>query len=137
MPQADPAERVVDRREPGADAGAALDLGSDLDQRQVGGRQDQAPQQGFAWREQPPPMSAVAGRSGTSGRLHPLHQLDRSRGRNIEASRGFTDRATAPHGPDDPLPEVQGNWGWHDDISMFLTNIVESHDPIPRNRNML
>jgi hypothetical protein len=117
MPKADPAERVVDRREPGPDAGAALDLGAEFDQRHVGGRCDQAPQQGFAGREQPPPMPAVAGRSGTSGRVHPLHQLDRRRGRNIEASRGFTDRATAPHGPDDSLPEVQGNGSWHDDIS--------------------
>ena len=41
MPQADPAERVVDRREPGDDAEATLKLGLKLGERDVRGRLDQ------------------------------------------------------------------------------------------------
>jgi hypothetical protein len=40
MPEAEPAERVVDRRQPGAEAGALLDLGLELGKRKVRGRRD-------------------------------------------------------------------------------------------------
>jgi len=42
MPQSDPAERVVDRREPRDDAAAALQLRLQFGKRDVGGRFDQS-----------------------------------------------------------------------------------------------
>ena len=62
MPQAEPAERVVDRREPGSHPAAALQLGLELDQRTVGRRLDQPPQVGFVGLEHGPAVAAVARR---------------------------------------------------------------------------
>ena len=62
MPQAAPAERVVDRRGPGDDAAAARELRLELGQREVGGRRDQAAQIGLIRRRRrwPPKREGAA-----------------------------------------------------------------------------
>jgi hypothetical protein len=75
MPQADPAERVVDRRELGPDAAAALQRPSAA--RRVSGLTSSGPalrgrphtaEQRHRWRPQ-------RGRRATARRPHPLHEL--------------------------------------------------------------
>jgi hypothetical protein len=68
MPAAEPAERVVDRRDPGPHPAAALQLGLELGQREVGRRLDQPPEVGFVGREQRPAVAAIPGRCGATGR---------------------------------------------------------------------
>jgi hypothetical protein len=120
MPEAEPVERVVHGREPGPDAHALLDLALELGQREVRGGQDQPLEQALERLEQRAPMPAVAVWRGTAGRLDPLHQLDRRRGRHTEAAGGFTDRTTTPDGLHDSLPEVQRERGRHGGISPDL-----------------
>jgi hypothetical protein len=60
MPEAAPAERVVDGREPGAHPTAPLQLGLELGQCEVGRRLDQAAQVGCVRREHGPPVAAIA-----------------------------------------------------------------------------
>ena len=95
MPEADPAERVVDRREPGPHPAAPLQLGLELGQREIGRRLDQAAQVGFVGLEHGPPVPAVARGRGAAGRPHPLDQLDRGRRADGKPPRGFPDRAAA------------------------------------------
>jgi hypothetical protein len=57
MPEADPAQRIVDRREPDLHPQAALQLGLELGQREVGRRLDQPPQVGFVRLEHAPPVA--------------------------------------------------------------------------------
>ena len=52
MPQAAPAERVVDRREPGDEAAAAVQLRPQLGERDVRRRRDQRFEVGLIRREQ-------------------------------------------------------------------------------------
>jgi hypothetical protein len=77
MPQADPAERVVDRRQPGPHPAAPLQLDLELGQRQLRRRLDQPAQVRFVALEHAPPVPAVARRRGAAGRAHPLDELDR------------------------------------------------------------
>ena len=60
MPQADPAECVMDRRETGLHSTAPLQLGPELGQREVGHRLDQPAQVGFVRFQHRPPVAAVA-----------------------------------------------------------------------------
>jgi hypothetical protein len=87
MPEADPAERVVERRERGDDAQAALERRLQLGKRDVRGRLDQPAQVAFMWFEATPDMAAGAARGDAAGRPYPLHQLDRGRGADGEAPR--------------------------------------------------
>jgi hypothetical protein len=137
MPEADPAERVVDRREPGPHPAAPLQLGLELGQREIGGRLDQPAQVALVGLEHRPPVPAVARRRGAAGRTHPLHQLDRGRRADRNAPRRFADRAATLDRPDDAQPQVHRDRCRHDDIPVVSTVIVESQAPIPRNRNML
>jgi hypothetical protein len=114
MPQADPAERVVDRREPGDDTGPALELRLQLGERDVRARLDQSAQIALMRREQRSPMAAKARRRSTPCRAHPLHQLDRRRRADGKPSRGFADRAATLDRPHDPLAQVQRHRCRHD-----------------------
>jgi hypothetical protein len=137
MPQAAPAQRVGDRREPGPHPAAPLQLCLELGQREVGRRRpDQPSQVGFV-RLTERPVDAVARRRDAAGRADPLHELDRSRWAERKAPRGFADRAAAFDRTYDAQPQVHGNRCRHDDIPVIATVIVESQAPIPRNRNML
>ena len=60
VPEADPAERVVDRRERGDDTEAALELGLQLGERGVGRRLDQPLELAFVRFEARAPVPAVA-----------------------------------------------------------------------------
>jgi hypothetical protein len=91
IPEADPAERVVECRQPGRDTDAALDLALELGERDVRRSLDQRPDLALEGLEQRAPVPAIAGRGGTAGRLDPLHQLDRRRGSYRKAPRGFAD----------------------------------------------
>jgi hypothetical protein len=102
MPQADPAERVVDRREAGDDAEAALQLGLKLGERDVRDRLDQPCEVGLVGGEQRASMAARAGRRRAPRRAHPLHQLDRRRGADRETSRSPADRAAPLDRAHDP-----------------------------------
>jgi hypothetical protein len=126
MPEAEPAERVVDRREPGDDAKAALQLRLQLGERDVRGRLDEPAQLGLVRLEQRAPMPAIAVRRRAAGRAHALHELDRRRRAAGEAARGLTDRAARLDRAHDPLPEIHGDGGWHVDTSVVATDIVES-----------
>jgi hypothetical protein len=126
MPQADPAERVVDHREPSDDAEAALQLGLQLGERDVRGRLDQPFEVGLLRGEQRASMAAVAGRHRAPRRAHPLHQLDRGRGADRETPRGPADRAALLDRAQDPQAEVQRDRCRYDDISAVSTDIVES-----------
>jgi len=101
MPQADPAECVGDRREPGPHPAAPLQLGLELGQRDVGRRLNQPAQVGVVRLEHAPPVTAALG-CGTAARAHPLHQLDRGRWADRKAPRGFADRAAALDRAHDP-----------------------------------
>jgi hypothetical protein len=79
VPEANPAERVVHRREPGDDAQVALQRRLQLRQREVGTRRDQSSEVGFMRRQQRSAMAAKAGGRRAAGRPHPLHQFDRRR----------------------------------------------------------
>jgi hypothetical protein len=72
-------ERIVDRREPGMDPAAALQLGLELSQREIGRRLDQPTQVGCVGREHAPPVAAVARRRGAARGADPLHELDGGR----------------------------------------------------------
>jgi len=137
MPEVEPVERVVDRREPGDDAQAPLELRPELGQREVRAELDQLAQLGFVRLEQPPAMAAKARRRGAAGCSHPLHQLDRGRRADRKAPRRLTDRAAALDRAHDPHPQIQRHRCRHGHISAVSTDIVESQAPIPRNRNML
>jgi hypothetical protein len=137
MPQADPAERVVDRREPGLHAAAPLQLGLEFGQRDVRCRRDQAAQIGLVRREERSPMAAIARRRGAARRAHPLHEFDRRRRADRKALRRLADRAATLDRAHDPQPQVQGDRCRHDNVLLASTVIVESQVPIPRNRNML
>jgi hypothetical protein len=137
MPEADPAERVVDRRERAHEAEAALQLRLELGQRDVRRRLDQPAQVGFMRLEKRAAIPAVARRRGAAGRAHPLHQLDRARRADGKAPGGLAHRAAALDRTHDPHPQVQGDRGRHHDTSAVATAIVESQVPIPRNRKML
>ena len=76
MPQADPAECVMDRRETGLHSTAPLQLGPELGQREVGHRLDQ-PAQVASCGSAPAAGGRRARRCGAAGGAHPLHQLDR------------------------------------------------------------
>jgi hypothetical protein len=121
MPDADPAERVVDRREPGDEAKAALKRR--LGERDVRGRLNQPAQLALVRREQRAPMPAVPRRRGAAGRAHPLHQLDRCRGADGKAPRGGADRTAALDCAHDSLPEIHGHGSRHGDISVASTAI--------------
>jgi hypothetical protein len=54
MPEADPAERVVDRREPGPHPAAPLKIALELGEREVGRRLDQPAQVGLVRLEHGP-----------------------------------------------------------------------------------
>lgn len=98
MPEAHPAERVVDRREPGDDAQAALELGLQLGERDVRPRLDKPLELGLVRPEQRPAMAAKARRRRAARRAHPLYQLDRRRradGKPSAASRIELPRSTA------------------------------------------
>jgi hypothetical protein len=77
MPQPEPAERVVDRREAGDHAETALQLRLEFGQRDVRRRLDQPAQARSMRLEEWGAMPAIAVGCGASGRAHPLHQLDR------------------------------------------------------------
>ena len=98
MPEADPAERVVDRREPGPHPAAPLQLGLELGQREIGRRLDQAAQVGFVGLEHGPPVPAVARGRGAAA-PHPLDSLIAADGLTANrraASRIELPRSTAP-----------------------------------------
>ena len=72
MPQTDPAERVVDRREPRDDAAAALQLRLQFGERDVGGRVDQPSEVGLIRREHGATMAAIARRCKSACNVDPL-----------------------------------------------------------------
>jgi hypothetical protein len=137
MPEAEPPEGVVDRRQRGDDAQAALELGLKLSERDVGRRRDQPLERTLVRREVRAPMPAVARRRRAAGRAHPLHQLDRGRRPDREAPGRGADRAAALDRAHDPQPQVHGHRCRHHYTSAVSTVIVESQAPIPRNRKML
>lgn len=137
MPEANPAERVVDRRATGDDAEAALQLRLELSERDVRARLDQSAQVALMRLQEPAPIAAKARRRRASGRAHPLHQLDRRRWTDGKSPRGCADRATALDCANDPFAKILGHWCRHHTISMVSTITLESQAPIPRNRNML
>jgi hypothetical protein len=77
MPGAEPAERVVDRREPGPQPATPLQRGLELGEGEVGHRLDQPAQGRGVGLEQRPPVPTVARGGGAARRPDPLHQLDR------------------------------------------------------------
>ena len=85
MPEAEPAERVGDRREPGAHPAAPLQLGPELGQRQLGRRLDQPAQIGCVRLEQRPPVPTVARRCGAASRI----ELPRSTARTLRRRRSM------------------------------------------------
>jgi hypothetical protein len=80
MPEADPAERVMDRRQRDHDAQPVAQLGLDLGQRGVRGRRDQGREVRLVRFKQRPAMAAIARRRRAARLAHPAHQLDRGRG---------------------------------------------------------
>jgi hypothetical protein len=112
---------VLCRREPGGgEAQTALEFRLELDQRDIRCHRDQPSELGFMGREQRTAMAAHARRRGTSGRAHPLHQLDRGPRADRKASRCLADRAAALDRAHDPQPQVHRNRCWHDDIPAGL-----------------
>ena len=98
MPQTDPAERVVDRREPRNDAAAALQLRLQFGERDVGGRFDQSSEVGLIRREHGATMSAIARRCWTASLPHAVHHLiavDGLTAKRRAASRIELPRSTA------------------------------------------
>jgi hypothetical protein len=137
MPQPEPAQRIVDRREPGLHPAAALQLGLEVSQREVGRRLDQTAQVGCVRLEHASPVAAVTRWRGAAGGADPLHELDGGRRADREAPRRLTDRAALLDRTYDAQPQVHGHRCRHDDIPVVSTVIVESRALIPRNRNML
>lgn len=137
MPEADSAQRVVDGRERGHDAQAALQLGLDLRQRDVRCRLDQPLQVGFVPLEDRTAIAAVAFGCGTPCRAHPLHQLDCRRRAHGKTAGGGADRAATLDRLHNPPPQVQRDRCRHDDISAVSTDIVESQLLIQRNPKSL
>ena len=98
MPQAEPAERVVDRREPGPHPTAPLQLGLELGQREVGRRRDQLAQVGFVGREQRrrwPPYRAGAALPVARTRCISLIAADGLTAKRWAAARIELPRSTA------------------------------------------
>jgi hypothetical protein len=120
MPEADPAERVVDGRECGDDAQATLERRLQLGKRDIRGRLDQRAQVGLMRFEARAAMAAGAARGDAAGRPHPLHQLDRGRGADGEAPRGPPNRATLLDRAHDAQPQIQRHRCRHGDISACL-----------------
>ena len=120
MPEALPVEGVVQGREPGPDAGAALDRALELGKRDVGSGHDQRLEQALEGLEQRPPVSAVTVRCRTAGRPDPLHQLDRCRRCDTVASRSFPHRTATLDCLHDSLPQVRRERRWHDGNSHDL-----------------
>jgi hypothetical protein len=71
MPHSDPAERVVDRREPDGATQTALEFRPELDQRDIRCARDQPSALGFMGREQRAAMAASERRCGAAGRAQP------------------------------------------------------------------
>jgi hypothetical protein len=86
VPQADPVESLVERRQP-----------LQLDQGEVGRSCDQALELALVRRQQRPSVAAEACRSGAARRPHPLHQLDRRRRADGEAARREALALAIPH----------------------------------------
>jgi len=99
----------VDRREPGLNPAAPLQLGLELGQREVGRRLDQLAQVGLVGLEHGPPVPAEARRCRAAGRAHPPHQLDRGRRADGKAPRGAADGAATLDRPHDAQPQVHGH----------------------------
>jgi hypothetical protein len=90
MPQADPAQRVVDRREAGDHAAAALQLALEFGEREVWRRFDQPAQVGFVGPEHAPPVPRRADRAAPLDRADDAQaQIHGHRGRDGEISAGF------------------------------------------------
>ena len=137
MPQAEPAERVVDRREPGSHPTAPLQLGLELGQREVGRRRDQLAQVGFVGREQRPAVAAIprgCGAAGRATRCISLIAADGLTAKRWAAARIELPRSTARAILRRRSMEIGAGMATSRLVS---TVIVESQALIPRNRNML
>jgi hypothetical protein len=126
MPQAEPAEVIVQGREPGKDAEAPRALGPKLGERDVRRGRDQPSEVGLIPLQQGTPMPAIASRGGAAGRPHPLHELDGGRRADGEPPRRLADRAAPLDRTHDPQAQVHGNRSRHLNISAVSTDIVES-----------
>jgi hypothetical protein len=137
MPQADPAERVVDRREPGPHATAPLQLTLEFGQRDVGRRLDQPLEVGLVGLEHGPPMPAVALGAAlpvARTRCISLIAADGLTAKRRAASRIELPRSTARTIRNGRSMEIGAGMATS---RLFSTAIVESQAPIPRNRNRL
>jgi hypothetical protein len=94
MPQADPAQRVVDRREAGGNAAAALQLALEFGEHDIRFRLDQPFAVDLIRRQQRAPLAALARRCGAAGRAHPLHSLIAAEG--LTAKRRAAARIELP-----------------------------------------
>jgi hypothetical protein len=128
MPQPDPAERVVDRREPGDDAQAALQRRLQLGQRDVRARLDEAAQIALMRRQQPPPKRAGAALPVVRTRCISLIAAD-----GLTAKRRAASRIELPPSTDRTIRTRRSNdIGAGMTIIPFVsTVIVESQAPIP------
>src|SRR6185437_11554652 len=66
--------------------------------------------------QQGTPVAANLGWGQTAGLAHPLHQLDGRRGAHGEAAGGLPNGAPIFNDPHDPLPEILGQGGRHDQL---------------------
>jgi len=137
MPEADPAERVMDRRQRGHDTKAAVQLGLELGQRDVRRRLDERREVGFIRFEERPAMPTITRRRDTAGLAHPAHQLDRGRRADLEAPCGRAPRAAALDRTHDPLAQISGHRCRHHTTSAVSTEILESQLLILCNPKML
>src|SRR5690242_7653550 len=66
--------------------------------------------------QQGTPRAANLGWGQAAGLAHPLHQLDGRRGAHGEAAGGLPDRAATLDSMHDPLPEILGQGGRHEQL---------------------
>ena len=136
-PKAEPAQHAVNGREPGRHIKAALQLGLDLDKRDVVIGLNHADQRVCMGLKQQRSASARWRRLQTAGRLDPLHELDRRRRAYRVTKRRLSDRTPILDGFNKPFSQIQRQRCRHRPHSTVSTDIVESQRSIPRNRKML
>ena len=110
----------MQRRQGDADAEALRQRRLRLGQGGVGHSRHQLVQVGRVGLEDRATMPAITGCRHATGAPQPLHELDRGRWADVEATRCRTDRAALLGRANDPRPQIQGNRSWHDEFSADL-----------------
>ena len=115
MPQPEPAQPHMDRRQAHPNAALPAQLGLDLGQRDIRLRRHQRPQHVLVRRQHRPAVAAIAGRRHAPRRAHPRHQLDRRGRADGKARRRAPHRTPTLNGFNNALAQIPRQRCRHDE----------------------